>query len=168
VLTDTNTYNGKSPCKDCVKKRAKEYRDRQDPDALKQYQRDYRSKNREAIRARQLEYNRRYREKNRQRLNEYSRQYRKKNRDKQWEADLKCNYGITAVEYYELLDRQSGGCAICGVQENKNGSRLAVDHCHETGRVRGILCHDHNTALGKFRDDVRLLKRAISYLEERA
>lgn len=62
-----------------------------------------------------------------------------------------------------MLAEQNGGCRICGTS-NKRGKPLAVDHCHTTGKVRGLLCTSHNTALGKFKDDPGLLASAITYL----
>ncbi len=70
-------------------------------------------------------------------------------------------YGVTVEWYDETLRKQDGKCAIC-LQEP--GSRLHVDHCHETGRVRGLLCFTCNSAIGKLGDDVERLRRAIKYL----
>lgn len=67
--------------------------------------------------------------------------------------------------YDQLLAKQGGKCAICG--EEANGNRLAVDHNHETGEIRGLLCHQCNTGLGSFRDNPQLLKQAIAYLGEK-
>lgn len=55
-------------------------------------------------------------------------------------------------------------CDICGTEESQNGKAMAVDHCHETGAVRGVLCWHCNTAIGKFNDSPELLARAIHYL----
>jgi hypothetical protein len=71
---------------------------------------------------------------------------------------------FTVEEYDAMLQEQELGCAICGAESNKNGTRLCVDHCHTTGKIRGILCNDCNTTLGKFNDDVELLQNAIDYL----
>ena len=77
-------------------------------------------------------------------------------------------YGITPTDYDRLLDKQGGGCAICGVEFGHAGSpRLAVDHCHQTGRVRGLLCSNCNQGLGKFGDDPSRLDRAGVYLRTR-
>lgn len=81
-------------------------------------------------------------------------------------ADLKHRYGITEAEYGRLLAEQNGGCAICSTTECASGRRLAVDHCHATGRVRGLLCRDCNTVLGKFRDDAERFERAAAYLRK--
>ena len=72
---------------------------------------------------------------------------------------------LTVEEYDAMLQEQSLGCAICGAESNKNGSRLCVDHCHTNGHIRGILCHSCNTSLGGFNDDVELLQNAIDYLK---
>ena len=64
---------------------------------------------------------------------------------------LQRKFGITLAEYDELLAIQGGGCAICG-SECRSGRSLAVDHCHETGRVRGLLCNSCNRGLGLFAD----------------
>lgn len=74
-------------------------------------------------------------------------------------------YGITADEYDRRLDEQGGGCKICGKKLQR--VRLAVDHNHKTGKVRGILCENCNRGLGIFKDDPNLLRSAIEYLENR-
>lgn len=80
---------------------------------------------------------------------------------------LRDKYGLTLEQYGQMLSSQNGVCAIClGVE--RTGKRLAVDHCHRTGTVRGLLCFACNTALGKFSDSADLLRRAASYLEEAA
>ena len=65
--------------------------------------------------------------------------------------------------FISLARSQGNCCAICGAKPK--GRRLAVDHDHKTGKVRGLLCMFCNTGLGKFRDDPKLLKKAIGYLE---
>lgn len=76
-------------------------------------------------------------------------------------------FGLTIEQYDDINERQKGLCAICQKPETTKGKlRLAVDHDHKTGIVRGLLCNTCNTALGKFYDDVDLLKSAIFYLEK--
>lgn len=78
---------------------------------------------------------------------------------------LRKSYGISVEQYDAMLAEQGGGCAICGVEfGDKGGRRLAVDHCHDTGAVRGLLCSNCNQGLGKFGDDIARLERAIMYL----
>lgn len=74
-------------------------------------------------------------------------------------------YGITPDDYVTLFRAQEGACAICHKPETVEGRSLAVDHDHETGEVRGLLCFRCNTALGKFNDDPQLLRAAAAYLE---
>lgn len=81
-------------------------------------------------------------------------------------------YGLTRETYNALLASQGGGCAICGATESRDsdprtGKRrsLHIDHCHRTGRVRGLLCASCNLGLGKFSDDTERMRRAIEYLE---
>lgn len=78
------------------------------------------------------------------------------------------NYGIPVQEYLSLLEAQRGVCAICGNPETKIHKGLpvllSVDHNHETGKVRGLLCFGCNRGLGSFRDDRDLLRKAVDYL----
>lgn len=77
-------------------------------------------------------------------------------------------YRITLDQYEELLLRQDGKCAICGTDKpTKNGKtkRLAVDHCHTTGRIRGLLCNRCNLAIGLLKDDLALVEKVRQYLE---
>lgn len=78
------------------------------------------------------------------------------------DRDLKRRYGITAEEYDHLLAMQNGRCHICNDLPGKH--RLSVDHDHKTGRIRGLLCHNCNHALGKFKDNIIHLFKAIKYL----
>jgi hypothetical protein len=73
-------------------------------------------------------------------------------------------FGLTEEAYDSILAKQGSGCAICGAKEGWKGKRLAVDHDHETGAVRGLLCDRCNTAIGKFEDSPELLLRAVEYL----
>lgn len=77
-------------------------------------------------------------------------------------------FTVPKAEYQRLLQKQDCRCAICGSISGSNGrnDRLAVDHCHNTNEVRGLLCHRCNTAIGLMRDDVDLLASAIRYLSK--
>lgn len=74
-------------------------------------------------------------------------------------------YGLTLADYDEMLRTQGNGCAICGKTPEENGKRLAVDHDHETGDVRGLLCDMCNKGLGCFGDSSQRLRSAANYLE---
>lgn len=80
---------------------------------------------------------------------------------------LKSKYGMTLADYDRMLTAQGGGCGICGSdgQKGRWSGLLHVDHCHETGKVRGLLCDSCNLALGKFKDDPNVLRRAAEYIE---
>lgn len=80
-----------------------------------------------------------------------------------WRLSLR-RFGMTPDDYLRMLDRQNGVCGIC---RRKNGKKkLCVDHCHTTGRVRGLLCTKCNKGLGIFGDDAARLVRAAEYLKE--
>ena len=73
-------------------------------------------------------------------------------------------------EYNKLLEQQNSACKICRRSEqnkrNNKISELAVDHCHKTGEIRGLLCGNCNKAIGLFKDDISLLTRTIKYLQK--
>lgn len=79
-------------------------------------------------------------------------------------SELMRVYGLTELDYQQLLDKQSGGCALCG-EPCATGKNLAVDHCHTTGRIRGLLCLVCNTALGKLGDTPERLRVVLNYVE---
>jgi hypothetical protein len=89
------------------------------------------------------------------------------------EWNLQKKFGLTSAEYDAMLAAQGGVCAICGGKEthvHKSGKLkdLAVDHDHETGQVRGLLCMNHNQGIGRFQNDPALLRAAADYLERHA
>lgn len=81
-------------------------------------------------------------------------------------AYLERHYGVTIEQYDVMLKEQDNRCAICGTAECSSGRNFAVDHDHETGRVRGLLCGNCNVGIGNLRDDINIMKRAIAYLEK--
>lgn len=76
-------------------------------------------------------------------------------------------YGLTKEGFDRLWAEQEGRCAICRDPLADEPYRLHVDHCHETGAVRGLLCGGCNVGLGNYRDDPKLLRAAADYLESR-
>ena len=122
----------------------------------------------------------RWEKQNRDRVNKNARRRRMENPDKyrdkanRWRQKspekvkkytLMASYGMTAEEYYQLFDKQEGLCLICLAPEKEN-RLLSVDHCHYTGKIRGLLCKKCNTGIGMLQDDPELLKRALAYLDE--
>ena len=85
-----------------------------------------------------------------------------------WAAGLKRNFGLSVDAYNQMLESQEQRCAICGKHAETLPRRLAVDHCHETGKVRALLCHHCNAGLGHYFDNIHLLSKAIEYLSEHA
>lgn len=77
---------------------------------------------------------------------------------------LKQRYNITTQDKQRLYCEQNGKCALCENSIDFNGKNTHVDHCHTTGRVRGILCHNCNTALGKLGDTPERLLAAYLYV----
>lgn len=86
--------------------------------------------------------------------------------NKRYRQNLKKRYGITPEYYDEMLKSQYRSCAICGRHENEFTRRLHVDHNHSTGKVRGLLCTNCNTMLGKSFDNIDILIKAVKYLNE--
>lgn len=74
-------------------------------------------------------------------------------------------YGLTEAAYDEILEAQDHTCPICQRKLIRAHRHTVVDHCHQTNRVRGILCRNCNTGIGQLRDDPKLLLRAARYLE---
>lgn len=77
---------------------------------------------------------------------------------------IRNQYGITLAQYNTMLEAQNYKCAICGNEDEVEGRRLAIDHCHTSGKVRGLLCGKCNRGLGLFYDNTINLAKAIEYL----
>ena len=131
-------------------------------------------------RDRRLAASRKYARENRQRLNEYRRNYyatvsrdrlfakRATPEYKEWQRNYrrKRDYGVTPEQYAELAKAQRGNCAICGDVLAINTRMTHIDHNHETGAVRGLLCHHCNTMIGHAREKAATLRSAIAYLRK--
>jgi hypothetical protein len=121
--------------------------------------RKYREANREKVNERAREYNAKHPEKAKERkrkhyeLNrEKFREYREANRKKYREYHLKREYGLSLYAFNSIMEEQGKKCLVCRSDFSAKGKRKpVVDHCHETGATRGILCHDCNTTLGQIR-----------------
>ena len=99
----------------------------------------------------------------------YVRKYREKNPERERARHLMREYGITLAEYNAMLVQQGSVCAICKQPETqeRNGVKysLAVDHCHKTGKVRGLLCFKCNSAIGSFEKRNVPISNIERYLE---
>lgn len=94
----------------------------------------------------------------------------KRQTEKRRDSKIRHTYGIDSKQYNEMLERQNHVCAICDQKECRKNSwgeirSLAIDHCHKTKKVRGLLCDDCNNLLGRAKDNQNILKKAIFYLK---
>ena len=100
------------------------------------------------------------------------REHYKENKDRILDEHRFRSYGVTKEGYEQMFEDQDGKCAICkrgeSARANLTGKvrALAVDHCHLTGHVRGLLCRTCNLGIGHFDDNLEFLKEAVKYLEE--
>jgi hypothetical protein len=142
-------------------------------------QREYYQKNKEKIQAQKrkryqedpeyraaaVERERDWRKNNPEKAREISLKSKRKRRKENIEYQLMRNYGLTLEDIEVMMENQGRRCRICTILLDEDSRGPQVDHCHDTGRVRGILCFKCNTALGFLQDSVENLKRAIEYLE---
>lgn len=142
--------------------------DRYSRDGLHTICRACQRKSRQANKQRISEYGRGYREQNRERIRANRRRWRDANPD----DNLQRFYGLSNKKYQIMLEAQEGMCAICKqpeIEVDYHTGRvkpLSIDHSHETGKVRGLLCGRCNRGLGYFRDNPTLLLEAARYLEK--
>ena len=108
-----------------------------------------------------------YRENNPEKIKELKEKYKETRKEIRKPSErkyhLKTKYGITDLEYKEMYDKQNGNCLLCN--KNVEYKKLHIDHCHKSGRIRGLLCSNCNLALGNFKDNIEVLKKAIEYLK---
>ena len=104
------------------------------------------------------------------RKNINNRKRRKENPNRYKEYDLRKYYGMGFREYKKMSIEQKHRCKICKKKEkavlNGKVKRLGVDHCHKTGRIRGLLCGRCNIGISMFKEDPKVLKLAIKYIEK--
>jgi hypothetical protein len=87
-----------------------------------------------------------------------------------FDKNIKDGYGIGALEWLEIYTKQNGVCAICGskgfvMNKDRHKRLLVIDHCHDTGKVRGLLCHQCNQGIGMFKENLEFLKNAVKHVE---
>ena len=150
---------------------------------VREYQRNWRKNNHEKVlaaralwlanrnperRERDKQYHREWAAKNRMKCLEKVLRYKQRNLEKVRKSDsinqIKYKYGISAEGYVEMARRQGNRCAICGVHQDKLKRRLAVDHDHSNGKVRGLLCAPCNCSLGALKENVSTFQRMIDYI----
>lgn len=122
---------------------------------------EYRQKSRD----RKKKWYKRQRELDSERISKLYSEYRLASLDKIRERHLKKKYGLDWNAFNKLKENQNNSCAICGAPF-ADYSETRVDHCHESNKVRGILCHGCNVGLGYFYDNADALRRAADYLDK--
>jgi tRNA(Ile2) C34 agmatinyltransferase TiaS len=167
-------HEGRGPrCRECSNTLQRERRAK-DPERSRAYHREWDRKNPDKVKAKRDKhqatpgYAERLRTSSDVR-SDRSRIYYQDNREKMLESAAKSkimSYGITVEQFNEMLERQNGVCAICGEDNSRFGKRLAIDHDHDTGVVRGLLCNSCNGALGLFKDDEATLLKALDYIQK--
>jgi len=93
------------------------------------------------------------------------RKYGKDKKDRIKDLYLKRAFNISIEEYNKLFENQNGCCAICNKHQTEFKKSFAVDHCHKTIKVRGLLCSKCNIGIGQFNDNEELLRKAIEYIK---
>lgn len=146
-----------------------------DPEKKKLADKAYAERNREKIAAYQKIYRQTYSAEHREELRQNSRDWAKADPERahksSYNSYLKKNFGITIEEFEDLLKKQNYLCACCGRHKDSNVSdghgkvrRLAVDHDHSTGKIRGLLCTYCNVGIGYLGDSAEGLNKALAYL----
>lgn len=95
----------------------------------------------------------------------YQREFYQNNKRRAYWRNVKAKYGLVEDEVHQLLEDQNGECALCERPLEFDGNKLHIDHCHETGRIRGLLCMPCNVALGMLGDNEVGLTRALNYIK---
>ena len=104
-------------------------------------------------------YNKKWREQNKEKLALWNETKERSNR-------IRRTYGITEEQYNNLSEIQNHCCAICKTHKNELPKPLYVDHCHDTGTIRGLLCQKCNSGIGLLKDSIEILENAVSYLKK--
>lgn len=142
----------KTHCKECFNERRKDYqKSDKGRDIQRRSYKKWRAGNIELARKLSREGNRKARAEDPRRFKSY---------------ELKARYGISLEEYEAILEKQNTGCAICAAKEPGGVGMFHVDHCHNSSKVRGLLCSECNMGLGKFKDSAALLTLALNYLTQ--
>ncbi len=84
-----------------------------------------------------------------------------------WQNKIKRKYKISSEDYFQMLADQNNSCGICkGANAGTKDSRFRIDHCHKTGKVRGLLCHKCNAGIGMLGDNFTSVNAAAEYLKK--
>lgn len=94
-----------------------------------------------------------------------SKAWKENNPERAADARVKRTYGLEHGSYAAMFAAQGGACAICGTTDRGPRSRFHIDHCHDTGKVRGLLCSRCNTGIGQFKHDPERIRSAVEYVK---
>lgn len=98
---------------------------------------------------------------------ESSKRWKQENPEQAHDMHLRRTYGVEYGTYAAMLEKQGGKCAVCEAAEpGGNSKNFHMDHCHDTGKVRGLLCTSCNNGIGRFNHDPELLREAAAYLRK--
>lgn len=135
-----------SQCKDCKSQLAREYR-KNNPEKAKELDRKRGAKYREKSKdTRKIYYN--------------------KNKNKFKNRIILKKFGISLDDYNKMFEKQKGCCGICNTHQSEFNISLAIDHCHTTGKIRGLLCNHCNMGIGLFNENIKTLEKSIEYLKQ--
>lgn len=134
-------------------------------DNKKEYDKQYRLMNKEKQDKNIKEWRTKNKDKVKVIRERYTQNNKEKLRDRDRKYDLKYLYDITLEQYNNILDDQGKVCAICGVDDPGGGKgNFHIDHDHNTGKIRGLLCNRCNMMLGYAKDSIKTLLKATEYL----
>lgn len=160
---------GVKPCVKCGS--TKRYKSGRCGPCAMAYRKGYRQSNIERERqrdrevdARRVDSRKTYRAGRARVISEYSQSYWKRNAERLRLLRIEREFGLSPEDYGRILEAQEYKCAICLTPESEMGRRLSVDHCHDTGRVRGLLCTQCNTSIGMLKESPEIIARAARYV----
>lgn len=133
-----------------------------DLEKKREYQKEYYLKNKETLK----KYRTDWYFNNRELGIERAKKWAENNKDARKNNYLKSAHNITLDDYNKMFQEQEGRCKCCYKHQSELSKPLFVDHCHTTGKIRGLLCNKCNLALGYVNDNITVLKNLIKYLED--
>lgn len=156
--------------KERVNEWAKQDREK-NPEKYKIWSKTTKTNNRDKILKKGREYQMKKRYENYDESLKKEAEYRNNNSQKLYISHVMSRYKVSKEEAVDFLEKFDDLCTICRKPETRKNaggkiSRLCIDHCHETGKLRGLLCHNCNNAIGAFKDSIALLQAAIDYLKK--
>ena len=160
-------YKDKDKARESSRNRQRIYRQRHLEECKERNRnnaRRYRNEHLIEIREKQKKYYYENKDKNKEKDRQRFSKYREENKSVIAYSKIKCRYGLSKEEYNLLLENQDYKCKICGESQINLKRKLCIDHNHNTGEVRGLLCDNCNRLLGNAKDNVEILQNAINYL----